>query len=490
MSVKHAPVVGSSQSLVDVLFKVTTAWESWQSSMPSLPGWHLISGDEIGISASQLSNGVYRNANSEAIVAAGTYNGHRTLAIGFRGTNDNDDWRQDFQNINEHYELFGPLVTALGNVIARGEFDLLLVTGHSLGGAMTQMFMANYDGISPAYAVTTGSPGYLQEQAVADNRIINYQVADDPIVFLGSNRALVGQTLSVFPGSLMVGQLGSVLSTSYGIPSSLLSDSIPFFNKNYYNRGSIEFLKVPGHPDVPPTSLSSMISSYNSSAHEFPAYQTGIAGVNRNPFDLSVGSRGTAGNDALFATTGNDTIDGGDGVDTLYLHVNHGSATITHLPGGALKVVSPGSGSDTLVNVERLVFADKRLAFDLGAEQSAGKSVRIIGAAFDAAAIAQQPDWVGVGLEIFGQGTSVLEVCQIVVGLMGNPSNEIFVNTVYNNVVGAPPSDAERQHFVGLLEGSGGTMTKAALLELAAFIDVNEANIGLVGLQSTGVEFI
>jgi len=64
------------------------------------------------------------------------------------------------------------------------------------------------------------------------------------------------------------------------------------------------------------------------------------------------------------------------------------------------------------------------------------------------------------------------------------------VNTVYKNVVGALPSDAVRDSFVGLLQGSGGTMTQAQLLELAANAGANATNINLVGLQQSGAEFV
>lgn len=454
-----------------------------------MSGWHLIGGSEIGLSSAQLSNGVFRNSHAEAIVAAATVNGHRTLAIGFRGTNDNNDWKDDFQNINAHFDWFDPLVAALNSVIARGEFDLVLATGHSLGGAMTQMFMAQYNGIAPAYAMTTGAPGYLQAQATADARIINYQVTDDPIVFLGSQRALVGETLSSSFGALFVGQLGAKLNISFGIPSSLLSESIPFFTQNYYQRGTVEVLKVPGHPESPLTSITSLISYYNSSAHDFSTYATGLAGVNRNPFDLSAGQRGTAGNDALFGTTGNDTIDGGAGGDTLYLHINHSQASITR-SNGVMTTNSSASGTDTLRNIERVKFADKKMAYDLAASESAGKAIRLIGAALDAGALAQHPDWIGIGIDLFDQGMSVLQVSQLVIDVPGNPSNEALVTSIYTNVVGVAPSDAERQQFVGMMQGSGGAMSKAQLLEMAAMIDLNEINIGLVGLQTMGIEFV
>lgn len=490
MPILNAPVLSSNQSQTDVLLKVDMAWQSWQSTAPSLPEWHLISANELELDAAQISNGVYRNANAEAIVAAATYDGHRTLAVGFRGTNDNEDWRQDFQDINQHYELFAPLVSAINAASVRGEFDLVLVAGHSLGGAMTQMFVSSYAGLAPVFAITTGSPGFLQDQPVADARIINYLVADDPIAYLGSNRAQVGETLSGPFGALLLGQLSSTLSSSFGIPSTLLSESIPFFTKNYLPTGTVELLKVPGHPDSPPSSLLSLVTSYNSTAHDFPAYQQGIAASNPDPFDLGIGSRGTSGNDALFGTTGTDTINGDQGADTLYLHINHADATLTIGPNGLTGVSSPASGSDILNSVERLVFADKRLAFDLGVDQSAGKAARLIGAAFDAAAIAEHQDWIGTGLQVFDQGLSLLEASKVVVELMGNPSNELFVNTVFNNVAGVAPTPAETLHFVSLLEGSGGSMTKAELLEQAALIDINEINIGLVGLQSSGLLYI
>lgn len=490
MPVGNAPILPGNQDLTTALLKVTMAWPDWQSTTPTLQDWHLVNASELGLNSTQLSNGVFRNANAEAIVAAATFNGHRTLAVGFRGTNDTEDWRQDFQNVNAHFELFAPLVAALDTVVAKGEFDLVLATGHSLGGAMTQMFMANYKGIAPAYAITTGAPGFLQNQATPDARIINYQVPDDPIVYLGASRALVGQTLSGPFGALLVGQLANVLNSSFGIPTATFTESIPFFTSNYYTRGTIELLKVPGHPDTPPSSLLSLVTSYNASAHEFPAYQTGIAASNRNPFDLSAGSRGGAGNDALFGTTGNDAVDGGAGFDTLYLHVDRAQATLSVGAAGLTGVSSTASGNDTLSSVERLVFADKRLAFDLGAEQSAGKAARLIGAAFDAPAIAAHPDWMGAGIGVFDQGASLLDVCRQVVSMMGNADNQSFVNTVYTNVAGVAPGAAELQHFTSLLEGSGGTLSRAALLELAALADVNEVNIGLVGLQSAGVAFL
>ena len=58
------------------------------------------------------------------------------------------------------------------------------------------------------------------------------------------------------------------------------------------------------------------------------------------------------------------------------------------------------------------------------------------------------------------------------------------------HVVGSLPTADVRDFYVGLLQGSGGTMTQAELLALAANAQANEANIDLTGLQQTGLEFV
>jgi len=196
---------------------------------------------------------------------------------------------------------------------------------------------------------------------------------------------------------------------------------------------------------------------------------------------------GNALNNALTGLAGNDTLDGGGGIDTAVVNSDRAANTIARTASGY--TVSGPEGSDTLSNIERLEFSDERLAIDLGTGQAAGNTVRIIGAGLGPENIGAHPDWVGIGLDLFDSGMSMLQVCGLVVGVLRNPSNVDFVNTVYQNVVGVPPSAADHGYFVGLLQGSGGTMTQAELLMLAANTDVNAVHINLVGLQQSGVEF-
>jgi len=196
---------------------------------------------------------------------------------------------------------------------------------------------------------------------------------------------------------------------------------------------------------------------------------------------------GNALSNTLEGSAGNDTLDGGAGADTAAFSGARSSSTITKTASGY--TVSGTDGTDTLTSIERLQFTDQKLAIDLDLGQSGGNTVRIIGAAFDAPAIAAHPDWVGLGLTFFDSGQSIQQVSALVAQLM-NLSNADLVTTLYTNVVGAPPDNATRDSFVALLQGSGGTMTQGELLVLASEVSINEQNINLAGLQQGGVEFV
>jgi len=280
-----------------------------------------------------------------------------------------------------------------------------------------------------------------------------------------------------------------IVAPDFIIPSGFL----------FINGGTVNF---PGMDSVSysalPTDGTRSLNRDGTTGTNSPTDFAGVTGTVSVPGAGTGGVTiiGGAGNDTLVAGTGNDTISGGAGNDTIngstgvdkaVYNGNRVSYTITKTV-SAYTVAGP-DGVDTLSNIERLQFSDKKVALDLGLGDAAGNTVKIIGAAFDAPAIQQRPDWVGTGLSLFDSGMSTLAVSELVVPILGL-SNTAFVNTVYQNVVGTVPSAAERDSYVGLLVGSGGTMTQAQLLELAANADINAVNINLVGLQQSGVEFV
>lgn len=193
------------------------------------------------------------------------------------------------------------------------------------------------------------------------------------------------------------------------------------------------------------------------------------------------------GQDTLNGGAGNDTLDGGSGIDTAIYSNSRENYSISGTASGIS--ISGTDGNDTLSNIERLQFADKKLAIDLAAGQAANSSVRIIGAAFDTPAIQEHPEYIGIGLNLFDSGQSMLAVSQLVVDFM-DLSNDDFVDTVYQNVLGIAPSPDEHDFYTGLLDGSGGALSQAQLLELAANAEANATNIDLIGLQQNGVVFV
>ena len=74
--------------------------------------------------------------------------------------------------------------------------------------------------------------------------------------------------------------------------------------------------------------------------------------------------QGFTGDDTLISGTGDDILDGGPGTDTAVFSGVRSSYTVTS-GGGVLTVVGP-DGTDTLIHVEKLQFADQTL--DLGVQ--------------------------------------------------------------------------------------------------------------------------
>jgi Ca2+-binding RTX toxin-like protein len=212
-----------------------------------------------------------------------------------------------------------------------------------------------------------------------------------------------------------------------------------------------------------------------------------IENLNGSAFDDVLS--GTEGNNVFVGGGGNDVVIGRLGLDTMQFANARSADTITRA--GDTIIVAGPEGVDTLTGIERLQFSDRTVAFDLSPGEAAGNTVRIVGAAFDAPRLT--PDIVGAGIGLFDTGASMLQLAQLALStsLWGGPrSNVDFVNTVYRNVVGVLPSPQERDFYVGLLQGSGGTMTQAELLVLAANSPQNEVNINLVGMQQSGVDFV
>jgi hypothetical protein len=173
--------------------------EASYSTNATVPGLVAVTSSEIG-NGINLTNGLYSNNRSVALLLQGTINGQKSLVIAFRGSSTAADWIQDLQGVDQHYN-FTQLVSAIQSLA--GNYDVVYLTGHSLGGAMAQLALNNLEQTSSDptkfQAITFGSPG-TQEVIPNYAQQTNYQIADDPVPFLGQNRFAIGAAWQVWSG--------------------------------------------------------------------------------------------------------------------------------------------------------------------------------------------------------------------------------------------------------------------------------------------------
>lgn len=204
--------------------------------------------------------------------------------------------------------------------------------------------------------------------------------------------------------------------------------------------------------------------------------------------DDSIG--GGAGNDRLVGGAGNDKLDGGAGVDIAAYSGARANYTVTRGANGVTVVDSTGgNGSDTLANIERLVFGDKTLALDVEASGVGGQAYRLYKAAF-----ARTPDAGGVGFWIsqMDKGASLLDVAQAFLtqkeyqdAYSPTLSNRELVGKYYQNILGRAPEQGGWDFWTGVLDRKD-----ASVAQVLASISESGENInGTAVVIAAGFEF-
>ncbi|MDO8277945.1 MAG: DUF4214 domain-containing protein [Burkholderiaceae bacterium] len=198
--------------------------------------------------------------------------------------------------------------------------------------------------------------------------------------------------------------------------------------------------------------------------------------------------RGHGGNDTLCGNEGDDVIDGGADLDiAIYAGPRSSYGILVQAHGVSVLDRAGQEGVDYLVNVERLAFDDRSVALDLGA--NAGRAAMLLGAIFGLEALYNRES-MGRALSVYDAGRMDAEIMERAIQMRWNyatPTNEQFVNTVYQNVYGHAPSSAEFEHYMARLETGRDTLSSLGML--AQYSDANVAHIDLVGLAQTGVEY-
>ena len=206
-------------------------------------------------------------------------------------------------------------------------------------------------------------------------------------------------------------------------------------------------------------------------------------------------AQGGSGNDQITGNSvanrlqgggGNDILDGGAGIDMAIFSNNHSGYTLTPVSGGVTVLDSVGGeGTDSLSNIERLMFADEKIALDL--DGNAGMAAKLLGAVFGAASVANTT-YVGVVLGLLDNGMGYADLAGLAVHAAGASTPEQVVNLLWSNLVGSMPSAEQAQPLVDIL--NRGDISIGALAVVAADTSFNQANINLSGLAATGLAYV
>jgi serralysin len=203
--------------------------------------------------------------------------------------------------------------------------------------------------------------------------------------------------------------------------------------------------------------------------------------------------RGAGGNDTLNGGQGNDLLDGGAGLDEAHFTSMRAASTISR-QGGEILITGP-EGSDTLRDVERAIFSDGALGFDI--EGTGGKAYRLYQTAFD-----RVPDEGGVGywIHLIDRGFISLEgaaaefiASEEFQGLYGtDPTPDEFLSLLYRNTMNREPDDAGKLYWLDALNGEGlfaGTPCSKASV-LLQFSESRENQDNVIGVISDGFEYL
>ena len=205
---------------------------------------------------------------------------------------------------------------------------------------------------------------------------------------------------------------------------------------------------------------------------------------------------GLAGNDTLIGLGDNDTLDGGPGIDTArYTDIRaHFQFTRSVSGDWTVQDTQGDEGTDRLHDIERLQFADMKIALDLKPDENAGLALEFLGVL--APELISAPSVVGAILNRVDQGSGLQGLFQLALDLglvsqiAGAGTNTAVAQMAFRNVIGAQPDAMTTDRLLSFMDGRVASFSQAEFLTAIASLEVNQDHIGLVGLQQTGIEYL
>ena len=194
----------------------------------------------------------------------------------------------------------------------------------------------------------------------------------------------------------------------------------------------------------------------------------------------------------LSLTDDPDTTDGGSGIDTVVFPADSSQFSwakfvVDVLPNSSEESWEGWSfNSETLKNVERVEFVDKKIALDI--DGNAGAVAKLLGAFLGAEGV-QIAEYVTIGLEALDSGTSFEGLLQLALDTVfgSDPSGTELVSTFYKNLTGQTAPQDVIDTYATLIDS--GSLTPLELATQVAEHPLNAESIDLIGLATTGIEY-
>jgi len=229
---------------------------------------------------------------------------------------------------------------------------------------------------------------------------------------------------------------------------------------------------------------------------------TALGGTVANNLIVTVGTVGAAGKIATFGVVGTGRV--GDGTVDIQVDVTGTTGVDTYTVGGAsTEYTTTKNAQDITLNSslvsnleikladhERVVFTDKAIAYD--AAGRAGDVYALLAAALGVSDVTKAYEGIGISLADAGWTNKQLATALLATDTYkidaGGVSDETFIKHVYKNVMG---TDATLADVTGLTNWMhGNNYSQADVLVVASELASFETAIDLVGLATTGIEYI
>lgn len=203
----------------------------------------------------------------------------------------------------------------------------------------------------------------------------------------------------------------------------------------------------------------------------------------------SLNATGSAGNDVLSSTPGNNALQGLAGIDTAVYAGPRSSYTIAQSTNG-FTVNSASDGLDSLLGIERVRFGDASFALDI--EGNGGQAYRLY-----SAVMARAPDLGGLGywidrlddkiVDLRGAGTWFLDSPEFTAtyGDIDTLSDQTFVQKLYQNVLHRDLDQPGYEFWVTALQNG---VDRSEIL--IAFSESNENKAQVIGVIQNGAEYV